>query len=103
DIRMSESDHAGMRTTIRMNAELARRAKEFASQRHRTFTQIVEEALADYLARQSKPQPRRKIVLPTAGDPNHRITEEQYRAAIEQMYEEEARQYTRRPRATTRR
>jgi hypothetical protein len=79
-----------MRTTIRMNAELARRAKEFASRRQRTFTQFIEDAVADYLARQSKPQSRKKIVLPTVGDPRRRMTKEQYRAMIEQMYDEEA-------------
>ena len=88
-----------MRTTIRMNEELARRAKAYAAKHDQTFTQVVEEAIADYLARQADPKPRRRIVLPTAGDPSRRMTEQEYRQMIEGMYEAEAARVIRGPRA----
>jgi hypothetical protein len=72
-----------MRTTIRMNEELARRAKAFAAQRDRTFTQLIEEAVADFLARQSKPQPHKKFILPIAGDPRHKVTADELKRAIQ--------------------
>lgn len=74
-----------MRTTIRMNGELARRAKEFAAQRDRTFTQVVEDAVADYLARQAKPEARKRVVLPVGGDPRHKVTAEEILAAMERV------------------
>jgi hypothetical protein len=76
-----------------MNPEIARRAKEYAHKNHTTFTAVVEEAVTKLLD-----QPRRKkqkIVLPTAGDPKRRMTHEQYRQAVERMYEEEAEQILR--------
>ena len=79
-----------MRTTIRMNKELARRAKEYAAVNRHTFTDVVEEALTRLLAERPKCARRGKIILPTAGDPRNRVTEAQYRSAIERMYEEEA-------------
>jgi hypothetical protein len=80
-----------MRTTIRMNAELARRAKQYAARNNRTFTQVVEEAITQLLARASSAAPRPKIVLPTAGNARGpKMTEAQYRAMIEEMYDEEA-------------
>ncbi|MBA3273450.1 MAG: hypothetical protein H0T11_06210 [Chthoniobacterales bacterium] len=82
-----------MRTTIRMNEELARRAKQFAARTDRTFTQVVAEAVMELLAKGNHPKPRERIVLPTSGDASHRMTEEEYRAMIEQMYEEEAERY----------
>ncbi len=72
-----------MRTTIRMSAELARRAKEFAAERERTLTQVIEDAVAEYLARQPRPAARKRVVLPVGGDPRHKVTAEEIRAAIE--------------------
>lgn len=48
------------------------------------------------LARRFKRTPRRKVsLLPTYGDPTNPMTEEEYRAAIERMYQEEAEQIAR--------
>lgn len=72
-----------MRTTIRMNSELARRAKEFASRHERTFTQLIEDAVADYLARQATLRSRKRITLPVGGDPRHKVTVEELKRAVE--------------------
>jgi hypothetical protein len=87
---MSRLNNPAMRTTIRLNAELTRRAKRYAAQHDRTFTEVVEEAITNLLANGTKARPRRKITLPVCGDPKKRITHEQYREVIERMYEEEA-------------
>jgi hypothetical protein len=88
---MSLADSQGMRTTIRMNEELARRAKAYAIRNNRTFTQVVEEAVARMLAGQESQTPAKRFTLPPAvGSPKHQMTEEQYRAILEGMYEEEA-------------
>jgi hypothetical protein len=84
-----------MRTTIRLNSELTRRAKRYAAQHQKTFTDVVEEAISKLLATEASSKPRKKIILPTFGDPKRRITEKQYRTAIEEMYDEEA-EYIRR-------
>ena len=74
-----------------MNEELARRAKEYAARHDRTFTQVIEEAVTRLLAQASGPGLRRKIVLPTAGTAKSpKMTDAQYRALIEEMYDEEA-------------
>jgi hypothetical protein len=72
-----------MRTTIRMNEELARRAKARAAQSGRSFTQLVEQAVSEYLDRPEKPRRKNRVNLPTFGDPRKKITWEQYRAAVE--------------------
>jgi hypothetical protein len=74
-----------MRTTIRMSDELARRAKEFARGSGRSFTQVVEEAVSQLLDKRPRRSRRKRIILPVAGDPSHRMTEDQYRPAIEEM------------------
>jgi len=75
-----------------MNEELARRAKARAARAGQSFTQAIEEAVSQWLAKPSgrRDSPRPKIVLPVAGDPQKRITHEQYRKMIDQMYEEDA-------------
>jgi hypothetical protein len=72
-----------MRTTIRMNEELARRAKEHAAKTHRTFTELVEQAMTRLLAAEKTKARQPRIVLPTFGDPKKRITGEELQAAIE--------------------
>lgn len=79
-----------MRTTIRMNEGLARRAKQHATRTNRSFTQLVEQAVAGLLSQEQKPKPSKRIVLPVSGDPRKRITHAQYQRIIEQMYDEEA-------------
>ena len=80
-----------MRTTIRMNEELARRAKAHAARTKRTFTRFVEEAVAEKLAREGKEAPVGRIELPPpVGDPSRKMTDEEYRAIIDRMYAEEA-------------
>ncbi len=78
-----------MRTTIRMNEELGRRVKQYAARHDRTFTEVIEEAVMLLLAN-GKPAEQNPIFLPTVGDPHNRVTEAQYRRAIEEMYDEEA-------------
>lgn len=75
-----------------MNEELARRAKQYAARTDRTFTQVVEEAVMELLAKPTQPsKPREPIVLPTSGTAGGRpITEEELKAIIERDYEEEA-------------
>lgn len=88
---MSASDIHTVRTTIRLNEELARRAKQYAARHNRTFTQVVEEAVMELLARAAKAPPRKKIILPTAGLANGpKMTEADLRRMIEKMYDEEA-------------
>ena len=79
---MSNVDNVDMRTTIRMNEELARRAKQYAARHDRTFTEVIEEAVTQLLAKPTFTSPRKPIVLPTVGDPKHRITRAQYRKAL---------------------
>jgi hypothetical protein len=76
-------------TTIRMHPDIEREAKAYAHKTQRTFTQLVEDAI-QHLMRTETRRPRKKIVLPVAGDPTKPITEEQYKRAIQQMYDEEA-------------
>ncbi len=81
-----------MRTTIRMNEELSRRAHKFAHETSRTFTQLIEEAVTAFVSQSVEPKGKRKrITFPVSGDPKNRMTEAQYRAMIEKMYEDEAR------------
>lgn len=73
-----------MRTTIRLNPELARRAKAHAARARHSFTELIEKAVSEYLARQSKPQRPKKIVLPVSGVSGHTVTAEEIQSAIEQ-------------------
>ena len=72
-----------MRTTIRMKEEVARRAKQFAARTKRTFTQVVEEAVIDFLGKPKRSGRRRRVVLPVAGDPTHKVTAEEIGRAID--------------------
>ena len=60
-----------MRTTIRMNEALARQVKQFAAETNRTFTSVIEEAVAKLLAERrnanGKPRKRKRITLPKFG------------------------------------
>jgi hypothetical protein len=56
-----------MRTTVRLDDDLLRRAKEYALRRGRSLTAVIEEALRSLLAPVDRPRPRRRIVLPTHG------------------------------------
>ncbi|MEO6435279.1 MAG: hypothetical protein ABIP55_05905 [Tepidisphaeraceae bacterium] len=73
-----------MRTTIRMKPELARRAKEEAAKSGRTFTELVETALSEHLARRSSATRTRKIKLPVSKTRGRPLTMGQVQAAIEQ-------------------
>ena len=79
-----------MRTTIRMNAELARRAKKYAAEHDSTFTEVVEQAVTRLLEAPAKPKKRKRIVLPTFGDPSRKMTWEEYQNGIAQaQYEDD--------------
>jgi hypothetical protein len=67
-----------------MNNELARRAKQYAAKHDRTFTQLVEDAVSRLISDPPKPRRRKKIVLPTFGDPSKKLTWEQFQAAVEE-------------------
>jgi hypothetical protein len=54
-----------MRTTVRMEDELLRRAKEIAAHRETTLTAILEEALREWLDRQKRSR-RRPVELPVS-------------------------------------
>jgi hypothetical protein len=72
-----------MRTTIRMNPALARRAKQCAAQVGQSFTQLVEAAVTEHLARQSTPVRRRRHKLPVSRVHGPALTHEQIKAAVE--------------------
>ena len=55
-----------MRTTVRMEDELLRRAKEIAARRDTTLTAILEQALREWLDRQRRNKRRRRIDLPVS-------------------------------------
>jgi predicted transcriptional regulator len=91
DIYMSTPDNEGMRTTIRLNEELARRAKQYAQREGRTFTELVTDAVSEFIARPKKQGARKRIVLPTSGNAGgKKFTEADYRAIVDRMYEEDA-------------
>lgn len=56
----------GMRTTVRMDDELLRRAKAIAAQRDTTLTAILEHALRDWLDRQRRAPRRPRVDLPVS-------------------------------------
>ena len=82
-----------MRTTIRMNDALAKEVKRFAQKAKLTFTEIVERALVELLAREKNaPKKKRHIKLPTFGDPRKKISWEELQAAIDrQQFEDDLR------------
>ena len=53
------------RTTIRLDEQLMRQAKELAARTGRTFTSVVEDALRQVLASQKAPKPIKPFRLPT--------------------------------------
>jgi hypothetical protein len=71
-----------MRTTIRMNQAIARRAKQFAARTNRSFTRLIEEAVADFISR--PPARNKRIDLPVAGDPKHKVSLADIRKAIDE-------------------
>ena len=56
-----------MRTTIILNDDLHRRAKEYAAKNNRTLTSLIEGALRFVLRDRSLTAPRRKVKVPTGG------------------------------------
>jgi plasmid stability protein len=56
-----------MRTTIRLDGDLLRRAKEHAARTGRSLTALLEEALRTYLAPVETPRRGRRLALPTYG------------------------------------
>jgi hypothetical protein len=61
---MSDSILAWMRTTVRMEDDLLRRAKQIAAQRDTTLTAVLEQALREWLDRQHRSRRRRPVDLP---------------------------------------
>ena len=71
--------------------ELARRAKDYAHDQGRTFTDVVTDAVKEFITRPGKLAKRKRIILPTSGNAKRRkFTEADYRARVERMYEQEA-------------
>jgi hypothetical protein len=54
-----------MRTTIRLDDQLLKEAKAAAAASGRTFTDLVESALRETLARRKAGPSRERVVLPT--------------------------------------
>ena len=54
-----------MRTTIRIDDQLLREAKQLAARSGKTLTSIIEDALRESLSRQRSAKPRKPIRLPT--------------------------------------
>ena len=54
----------GMRTTVRMEDDLLRQAKELAARRNTTLTAILEQALREWLDRQRRGRRGRRLELP---------------------------------------
>jgi ribbon-helix-helix CopG family protein len=54
------------RTTIRLDPVLDDQLKALARSEGRTFTALIEEAVARLLAERRKPAKRKRIVLPTS-------------------------------------
>ncbi len=55
-----------MRTTVRMEDALLRRAKQIAARRETTLTAILEEALREWLDRQKRSRQRESVDLPVS-------------------------------------
>ena len=56
-----------MRTTIRIDEDLLKEAKQQAARQGTTLTAIIEDALRESLARQHSDQERKPVHLPTFG------------------------------------
>lgn len=63
---MSTASLAEMRTTVRMEDGLLRRAKRIAAERETTLTAILEQALREWLDRQRKGRRRERVDLPVS-------------------------------------
>jgi hypothetical protein len=72
-----------MRTTIRIKPELARRAKAYAHETNRTFTELVEDVLTDLLDWSSLSPSKLPELTVVGGD--EVITTEALEKAIKQM------------------
>ena len=55
-----------MRTTIRLNARLLAEAKKLAAETNRTLTDVIEDALREFLARRRRSK-RRTVSLTIVG------------------------------------
>jgi hypothetical protein len=62
---MSIRQLSGMRTTVRLEETLLKRAKQRAAAEGRTLTSLIEEGLELALAR-PKTRPRRRVAIPVA-------------------------------------
>jgi hypothetical protein len=58
-----------MRTTLDIDDDLLRRAKQLAARTHRTLTSIVEDALREVLSRRTPGSSRRRVKLPVSDQP----------------------------------
>lgn len=56
-----------MRTTIRIDEELLKRAKLFAVRSGKTLTAVIEDSLRESLSRQKETQQRESVKLVTFG------------------------------------
>jgi hypothetical protein len=54
-----------MRTTIRMDDQLLREAKEYAARKGMTLTRLIEDAVRELLARSRQARVREPVCLPT--------------------------------------
>lgn len=54
-----------MRTTIRLNEQILKEAKQLAARSGKTLTAVIEDALRESLARQQGGKPRKPVRLPT--------------------------------------
>jgi Rv0623-like transcription factor len=54
-----------MRTTIRINEQLLKEAKELAARRGKTLTSVIEDALRESLSRQHSSGQRKRVHLVT--------------------------------------
>jgi hypothetical protein len=61
------------RTTIMLDDDLMRRAKQSAAKRGITLTALIDEAVRERLARKPTPADKDDWVLPTFGDPNGKV------------------------------
>jgi hypothetical protein len=55
-----------MRTTLDIDDDLLRRAKELAASTNRPLHGVIEDALRESLARNQKGKPRRRVRLPVS-------------------------------------
>jgi len=53
-----------MRTTLRLDDQLLRDAKQYAARTGRTLTALVEDSLREVLARCNEKRPRQRVCLP---------------------------------------